>query len=185
MSVPLIEAIPARFQGPRISHSTNPWATKLRPRPPKISLTPPRFFNQPARVAHRPPPRQARSRARASTREGGRPREPWRSRAVAAMAPATTCPSMPIFHSPARKVKSSPQEQSSSGVQIESTWPNFCQEKREPRARAMAMVAGLMPKVSSSRLTAPRARRPMASNPAPLPRSGAVVQRGKNIGQNH
>ncbi|EKD35738.1 MAG: hypothetical protein ACD_75C01801G0002 [uncultured bacterium] len=175
ISVPLIEATPARFQGPRMSHRIRPWATKFRPSPPKISLTPPRFFKKPAKAAHSPPPIKLRIWARISVAAAGRPRFSSRSRRVAAMAPKTTCPSMPIFQRPARKVKSSPQEQSSRGIQIVRTWPNFCRDRIDPRVRVTPISTGEMPRVKSSRPTPPRARPAITENRAKREKSGCFM----------
>ena len=43
-----------------------------------------------------------------------------RATSVAAMAPITICPSMPMFHRPAAKVTTSPAEASTSGTQAMS-----------------------------------------------------------------
>ena len=72
-SVPLIEPMPGRFHGPKISHRVSAVATKLRPRPPKISLTPPKVLSTPARAAHRAPPTMPASMARMMISAGERP----------------------------------------------------------------------------------------------------------------
>ena len=107
-SVPLIDATPGRFQGPNMSQRMNPWATKLRPRPAKISLTPPFVFRKPAIRAHSAPPINPATIDKNISIKGIWVSSPKRSRAVVKIAPIITWPSMPMFHRPIRNVKRSP-----------------------------------------------------------------------------
>ncbi len=134
VSVPLMEATPGCFQGPKISHSTTPWDTKLSPSPAKISLTPPLVLRNPATAAHSAPPSAEASRER--TMNAG-PNSglslPARSAQVVKTAPSMTWPSTPMFQRPIRKVNSSPQAQSVRGIQTLTTWVNLVQEPSDPR----------------------------------------------------
>ena len=47
---------PGRFHGPKMSQRFRAVATKLSPRPPKISFTPPKVFSAPASIAQSAPP---------------------------------------------------------------------------------------------------------------------------------
>ena len=55
ISVPLVDAIPALFQGPIIRYTINPDATKSRPNPPKISCTLNLTLRNPHNRPHNPP----------------------------------------------------------------------------------------------------------------------------------
>ena len=131
-SVPLIDATPGRFQGPNISQRITPWATKLRPRPAKISLTPPFVFKKPAIRAHRAPPIRPAIIDPRIIIDGIWLSSPKRKTAVVKTAPIMTWPSIPIFHNPIRKVNSKPQAHKVSGIQLLITWENLIQDPSDP-----------------------------------------------------
>ena len=121
--VPDIEATPGRFQGPKISQRLRAVATKLRPRPPNISLTPPKVLRAPARRAQSAPPRIPAAIAAAMIHPGARALSCRRRIAqVAKMAPRVICPSMPMFHRPTVKVKSTPETTRRRGTQDTTTF---------------------------------------------------------------
>jgi hypothetical protein len=85
--VPLVDAIPFRFQGPMMRYTASPLATKSKPRPPKISFTRPRVFRTPTRSAHNAPPTMPATII-AAIRTAAAPGK-VRPTHVAAMAPMT------------------------------------------------------------------------------------------------
>jgi hypothetical protein len=130
--VPLMEATPGRFHGPKISQRVIPRATKLSPNPAKISLTPAFVLRNPEIIAQRLPPIIPPKKAKIRVIPGIPIPSPIRRIAVAEIAPATTCPSTPMFQRPIRKLKTKPQAQRVRGIHALKTWATLDQEPRDP-----------------------------------------------------
>lgn len=126
-----MEATPGRFHGPKMSHKVTPRATKLSPRPEKISCTRPKTRSSPASRAQSAPPAIDAARARMIT-PAPPPFSKGLSAAVAKMAPMMTCPSTPMFHNRAVNGTSSPTEQSVRGTHPARTRPILDQELTPP-----------------------------------------------------
>ena len=141
--VPDMEATPGRFHGPKMSHRVTPRATKLRPRPEKISCTRPNTRNSPASSAHSAPPSMAAPMASAIWSTP--PSSTGLRAAVQKIAPMITCPSTPMFHSRAVNGMSSPTEHRVRGTQTESTRPNLDRDPRPPWNRTKMVLSGGAP----------------------------------------
>ncbi|OQC74062.1 MAG: hypothetical protein BWX44_01183 [Spirochaetes bacterium ADurb.Bin001] len=136
--VPDIEATPGRFHGPKISQILRAVATKLSPRPPKISFTPPKVLSAPASIAHSIPPNIPAKIAMTRMSEGFHS-EFCKSRIaqVVNIAPSVIWPSIPMFHKPTVKVKSSPEVARSKGTQETRTLLIKSQEPTAPKIMAL------------------------------------------------
>jgi len=136
--VPDMEATPGRFHGPKISQILRAVATKLRPRPPKISFTPPKVLSAPARTAHSMPPNIPAKIAITRISVGFHP-ECCISRMaqVVNIAPSVICPSIPMFHKPTVKVTRSPEVAKSKGTQETRTLLTKSQEPTAPSIMAL------------------------------------------------
>ncbi len=76
---------------------------------------------------------------------------------VAAIAPATICPSIPMFHKPAVKVTTKPVAASTSGTQAISVSETFAAEPKAPSQTSPTPRVGGTPAIASR--TAPTRKR--------------------------
>jgi len=181
-SVPLPDATPGRFQGPKINQMATVLATKFNPRPPKISLTPPYIFIKPGNNAHRIPPRAPAIKTIKITSDGSMAVLSNKRKAPTANTePNTICPSMPMFHKPAVNVKSNPEVAMTSGTHEATTEVNFMVVPNAPikmflyASRGSALTSKSINDVKTNARTTAERRMPKSSKPIFRPLAGVFT----------
>ena len=159
-SVPDIDAMPGRFQGPRISHNDTPMATKLSPRPEKISWTRPWVRSTPESSAQAMPPTMAETSEPATASSPGRPPERPKSRKNQRQKtePRVICPSTPMFQRLAAKVTHRAAPHNSSGTSVESVRSQAWPEPRPPSSMTARVSMGGAPAAATMVRVTPKAR---------------------------
>ena len=161
-AVPLIEATPGRFHGPKMRYTARPWATKFSPSPAKISLIRKPTLRPPASSAHSVPPSTPASSPPMMAGAPGATSCSRRRARVAAIPPAIIWPSMPRLYSPALKVKISPQAHKVRGTRVARTRANWSGVPKAPPIIAPSTSTGDWP---DSTMMAAMKSRPTAMAP--------------------
>src|SRR5258708_1817756 len=117
---------------------------KFSATPPKISLTLPRTLRIAASAAHNAPPSAANASSSGTTSSPDESGVTLRATTVAKIAPSVTCPSTPIFHSPAVNVSSSPLAHSKIGRAIITTSERWAALPSVPSINWLTASAGAL-----------------------------------------
>src|SRR5258708_16958191 len=115
---------------------------KFNATPPNISLTSPRPSRIAASAAHNAPPSAANANSTGTTSSPDESGVTLRATTVAKIARSVTCPSTPIFHSPAVNVSSSPLAHSKIGRAIMTTSERWAALPSVPSINWLTASAG-------------------------------------------